>query len=116
MTGRRIIDQPQAGYFKVRLVKGGPWVPLLISQGKLDDDRHPTLEAMLGVAGDGVIGHGWIDPLALCNGAHVIVRADYDRMIKRIHGALWAQQWDAPELNPYEPVKLDMTLLQGGKQ
>lgn len=102
----RVIDDPQPGFYRVRLCRGGPWVPCEIwHDGKV-------LHAYVGSAHLTIAGHGSRDPFDLWPYAQPIEETHYRRMVERIERLFW-QYPDAPECHPLEPVKLNLRLIIG---
>lgn len=105
------IDQPVAGFYRARLVKGGPWVPVRIWFGPPPDpddpdgpplDRSHRWQAIVG--DDLVTGHDVQDVWIRASGEPVDrQRYDYMRAVRD-----WAMRADpsAPEANPTKPVNL----------
>lgn len=61
-------DEPEIGFYKTRLIKGGPWVPVRIFMGVTPDpnfpdnkmDRSPVVQASIGGERHGDPYHLWI--------------------------------------------------------
>jgi hypothetical protein len=99
-----IVDQPQEGYYRTRLVRGGPLVPVRIWFGPPNDpvtgeplDRSPRWQALVnGREHDAAAIWNW------CAG-NPITGAEYDYML-RVKD--WAERHapHEPEANPYQSV------------
>lgn len=100
------VDRPVPGWYRRRLVKGGPWVPVLIWQRcPLDPetgeplDRPPVLLCLVdGEEADALDQWTWV-------AGNRITRADYDLMTRQ---AAWDRIYDpdAPAARPREAVDL----------
>lgn len=101
-----IVDQPQEGYYKTRLVKGGVWCPVRIWYGQPLDpvtgellDRSPRWQALRnGEEYDAASVWNW------CCG-NPISEADYNHMMAVKE---WAEKHapDEPEANPRRAIDL----------
>lgn len=98
----RRVDQPRPGLFKLRLVRGGPWVAASIEQ----DDAGRWVATVAGVRSE---GHA--DP-ALADGVfrvwhygHVITASEHAFLLER---ARWAtiHAPDSPEANPERAINV----------
>ncbi len=101
-----IVDQPEVGFYKTRLVKGGPWVPVRIFMGVTPDpdfpensmDRPAIIQATIG-------GEPHSDPIQLwiwCAG-DPIDEAEYKwRMADKAWCVQFANQ--EPAANPRRPI------------
>lgn len=105
MAVMRFSHDPQPGFFKTRLVKGGPWVPALIYRPCPIDpstgvhvDRHYHLEARIGER-PASVDHVWMT-------CRPIPRRDWLYMSDL---SAWAGLYEpeAPEANPFDSVDLD---------
>lgn len=101
--GFTVADTPQCGFFKVRLVKGGPWVGARIWR---EAQREPVLGALTG--NDILrceIGETLADPLHHWESMirNPIQESDYRYLIET---ARWAREHapDEPEANPMAPI------------
>jgi hypothetical protein len=107
-------DQPVAGFYRTRLVKRGPWVPVLIWYGQpivdgetldrswrwcvcLNDE---TCQDDDGTRVPIDVFRVWPE----CSG-QPIAQAEYEFMVKRVR---WAREHapQSPYANPYEPIEL----------
>lgn len=108
---RKIISRPEPGFYKIRLVKGSPWAPVLIYQpcpvepecehfNWLDRARaRPHLDVLI----DGQpTRRSLLDLWPWC---HPITEAEYRHMRDL---AEWARQWapHEPAANPAAPIDL----------
>jgi hypothetical protein len=100
-------DQPIAGFYRRRLVKGGPWVPVLIAYGAPLDpvtgeelDRSPRWQAWSG-GREIDVWNLWPD----CSG-EPITKAEYTHL--RDVGE-WAERHAprSPEANPTRAISLN---------
>lgn len=108
MTEKKLYryDQLEAGYFKTRLVKGGPYVPVKIWFGRPPDpdnpgkllDRSPRWQCIV----DGKEARDPYDIWAFVAGRN-IPEADYYTMVAK---KLWDRQHDpgSPTQNPEKPI------------
>jgi hypothetical protein len=91
-----IVDQPVAGYYRRRLVKGGPWVPVEIAP--YGGEFTALVATVGGVHAD------LFDTWTSCAG-QPISKADYDYMMAVKE---WADEHApcAPEARPYKRVEI----------
>lgn len=112
MSGRRRPtheSEPHAGYYKMRLVKNGPWMPVRIWWHSVVDQETGELtepERMLCLVGERErdIDRTW---LSCCK--NPISRPEYEAMM---HTLRWAGSNDPthPMLRPMEPIDLTRRL------
>lgn len=89
-------DIPEQGYFKRRLVKDGPWVPVSIAFSASQEDRSPIWVATL----NGAFVDVW-DVWPDCSG-EPITETEYRYLMSLRE---WAQQVpSAPEANPRQSI------------
>lgn len=85
MLQSRVIDQPQPGFFLLRLVRKGPWVPAAICHDS--DGWHAVI--------NGERGDSHADPahapgvFRIWHGGRVCTEAEYHH---RLHVRAWAEQ------------------------
>ena len=95
------IGRPQPGFYRTRLVKGGPWVPVLlvvVRRGR--PDRPARLAAIVG-------DDDWSrDPLQLWTWLHPIPEREYRYLLSISAHCREHEPW-APEANPREPIDLN---------
>lgn len=100
----RRVDQPEPGYFRIRLVKGGPWVAATIER-----DQHGVWSAIIDNQRSSGAAH--TDPalatdvfriwhygerITPAEHAYLVERAAYCRL----------HMPDAPEANPTQPITI----------
>lgn len=96
MSRELIVDRPVAGYYRMRLARKGPWVPVSIEPyGK-------EFSALVAIVGDERAD--LMDTWNWCCG-QPISKATYDYMIATRE---WCERYDpsAPEANPRRAVDL----------
>lgn len=102
-TPRRV-DQPEAGHFKLRMVRGGPWVA-----AEIECDAQGVWSAT--IDGERQSGGAHTDP-ALAEGVfriwhygHAIDASEHAYLVER---ARWARIHapDSPEANPTLPIRV----------
>lgn len=86
MTGGDAIRHdglPEAGWYRTRLVRGGPWAPVeIIVERTIDDETGELTEperlvALVGIPGMGAVGQTRRDPASLWLHLNPISKADY---------------------------------------
>lgn len=101
-AGYRIISQPQPGYFRLKLVKHGPWVPARIywcdhepgqPDNKLDSRRYLAAS----------IGDWEADIFEVWERG---TRTDEAEYLWHMEKRVWAKGSRQPEANPHHPVDL----------
>lgn len=76
----RIADEPQCGWYRIKLVRNGPWIPVRIwcsqhieaATGELLADERIFAEQ------DGIT----VDPIGVWTSAHPISRKAYDQLVE----------------------------------
>lgn len=105
----RAVDKPEPGFFRLRLIKGGPWVPAQIR--RVGTEWHATIAGVLSVYQSELDDSCPSDAVAvwrIWHGGKEINEDDYQLMLQRM---AWARRDmpDHPAANPDKPV--DMTKL-----
>lgn len=102
LVGRRTLDQPRPGYFRLKLVRHGPWVPATIRScqhepGEPENilDRPPYLVA--------TIGDKDADPYTVWERGDRITEAEYRW---RLALREWARGTRQPEATPTRPADI----------
>ncbi len=103
----RIINRPEPGFFKMRLVKNGPWVPALIYRPCPIELNPETFQAVdrvyhLEAAIDNMpvnVDRIWLSGRRITAAEYLYLRAD----------RAWVRQYrpDLPEANPMQSVDLN---------
>ena len=95
------IGRPEPGFYRIRLVKDGPWVPVryvVIVRGR--PDRPKRIACIVGL-------DDWsYDPLQLWNRCHKIPEREYRYLVAITKHAKRHEPW-APEANPDKPIDLN---------
>jgi hypothetical protein len=97
------LGPPEPGFYRMRLVKAGPWVPVKIWLE--DGDRDPeTNELMSDQVLRAKVGDKERDPLKIWTSLWDITEEEYYFLLSR---AQWAVAHDptAPEANPKRPIR-----------
>lgn len=96
--------EPQCGWFKVRLVKGGPWVPARIW---IEQEIDPETDELLTdevicceVAGKSVDPQEWFPRLAV----NPITEAEHDARKAHRDDVGWNDRTEDPYYNPRKPL------------
>jgi len=107
----RQMDVPQPGFFRLRLVRGGPWIPALIyAPCPFDEDGWPvdpyrapvgaqrwSLRALIGGRDD--------DPLRVWQYGQRCTAREYHKMVAaKTRAETYAPH--EPEANPWHPIDL----------
>ena len=103
MPARFVLLDPTPGFYKLRLVKHGVWVPCRIfwKMGERDPDTGERLNDDLLLAH--IAGQDTTDAASVFAGCHAITESEYDYLIKRrLHKI--ANDVNAPENFPREAV------------
>jgi hypothetical protein len=99
---QRVVDQPKVGYFKLRLVKRGPWVGARIDQ--IDGKWVATIDGTEQSPGheDPVEAKG---VLKVWHAGQFISQPEYNYLVQL---AAWAREHspDHPAANPGKPIDL----------
>lgn len=99
---RRVVDEPQPGFFRMRLVKRGPYVPAKIEN--VDGKWSATINGkpQLPTHEDPMLASGVLD---IWHSAKIIDEAEYKYLIGLKE---WAERVkpDHPAANPYKPIDL----------
>lgn len=111
-----LVGEPESGFYRMRLVKRGPWVPVMIWWGRPViagemQDRAPRWCVAINGETDHPDDDGARYPLDVwrawpeCSGEKIDA-AEYAFMCKRVK---WARAYAPhhPAANPYEPIDLD---------
>lgn len=102
-TTPRSVDTPEPGFFRMRLVRGGPWVA-----AELRRDADGAWTALI----DGVPSQPSspdpavaADVFRIWHGAEAVTASEHAYLIER---AAWARQHspDSPEATPRQPIRL----------
>lgn len=100
-------DEPQAGFYRLRLVKGGPWVPVRVWwESVVDPDTGELVEDEVLRC---TVNRKDADPQRSWLWASPITVEAYEAMLAHIQWALENDLSD-PVLSPYQPIDLTKTI------